>query len=205
MSDAPTTTPTADHIGPPWASDHPGRKCSQCKLTIYPLWIDSVPPPGTCPENAGTPAECRHNLDVGISGMAFALSGITGQPDHHAKMREILTGRGLDPDLIELFARDRLAIDKGRLFYGTDAIRVQGIELGEFLSADAGPALVRAIQIVDALCHHLQFATYIEDLRGDALDLWRRRFREALRFETLELLTSDPDDDAAYGDDEGEG
>lgn len=183
MSDTTTAPPPAgdDRAGPPWASDHPGRKCSQCGLTVYPLWVDDTPPPGTCPEKSNDAAACRQNVDTAVTGMAFTLA--TQTAERLAEVREILKGRGLDPDRLEAYARDWIEIDRNPFVFGA-GIAIDLKPLPDFLGTDPHQALIRATQIVVGMVWHLQHGI---EAPADG-NAWRDRFKRAWRHATNDLL-----------------
>lgn len=198
---APSEVAPAAKEGPPWPSDHPGRKCRLCALTLYPLWIDNTPPPGTCPHKAETPGACPHNVEISILGMTYALQ--TG--DGVEAMRQVVRDRGLEPARIEAFARDWLAVQKEHFEFETAAIKVRGVELHHWLGQQPDKALQRAGQVMKAIAYHLQFG--LDDLGEVEGDAWRERFKRAMRYATRDLLERDPIADGDYeldvGDAEG--
>lgn len=184
---------SAETLGPPWASDHPGRRCNLCTLPVYTLWIDKVPPPGTCPCKVATADACEHNVGAAVFSMIFALQT---NSDRVPELRQVLVSRGLDPATIEAYARDWIAIDKEHFQFETAAIKVRSVDLHQWLGQQPDHALRRATQIMVAIAYHLQFA--IDDLREDERAAWRARFKRAMRQATRELLNPDLIEDGEF-------
>lgn len=132
-----------------WAADHPGRICKLCSERVYPIWVDTVPPPGICVEDEDDAKMCafvRSRI-----AMNFAISRDQGKPMHE-RMTALMQRVGLTVADIEAY----LAHDKARLeahyalLYQTPAM-VGTVKLTDWL-ADGDPE-AKLLALLDEVLH----------------------------------------------------
>lgn len=132
-----------------WPKDHPGRNCNLCGERIYPLWVDTTPPPGTCADDEDDPKICA--LVRSRCKMNLAISRDQGKPMHQrmtALMQRIgLTIADLEADL----AHDQAREEAHRvLMYDTPAM-VGTVRLTDWLSE--GDSEAKLLALLDEVLH----------------------------------------------------
>lgn len=92
-----------------WPADHPGRFCNLCGERVYPMWVDTIPPPGTCVEGEDEAKMCAFVRSR--CAMNLAISRDQGKPMHERMtvlmQRVGLTVSDLESDLAHNEARQR--------------------------------------------------------------------------------------------------
>lgn len=132
-----------------WPADHPGRSCSLCGERIYGMWVDTVPPPGTCVEGEDDAKMCAFVRSR--CRMNFVISRDQGKPMHErmtALMQRVgLTTADLEADVAHDEARQRAHY---QLTYEMPP------KVGEFLLADwltNGDPEARLLALLDLVVH----------------------------------------------------
>lgn len=84
---------------------HPNVYCRICGWPVYSMWIDSVPPPGDCPEGKSSARSCGEVVERLM--MNAWTRAATGKPEPHESMEMLRKVTGLSWAEIEAMSDAR--------------------------------------------------------------------------------------------------